>query len=124
LELGVTYNSANRQVTIVTTLHYTTNDTASTRLTILLTEDSITTAQLNGSVIDTNYIHNDVLRNVITGTEGDDITQTRKAGLVVQKVYQATLDTLWNAANINVIGFVHDYVSDKVIYQAKEVRIP
>ena len=94
LGLSATYNSSNRQLNIVTALHYTNSDTTPTRLTIMLTEDSIITAQLNGAVIDTYYVHNDVLRSMVTGTEGDNITPSPQKGLVVVKTYQTTLDTL------------------------------
>lgn len=125
VELSATYSSTNRQLNIVTALHYTSTDTTSTRLTIMLTEDSIVTAQLNGAVIDTYYVHNDVLRTVVTGIEGDAVTPSPQPGLVVLKTYQTTLDTLWNVAHMNIIAFVQNYENSNLsIYQAKEISVP
>jgi hypothetical protein len=104
-------------------MHYTQNVTEENKLTLLLTESNIMSAQLDGSVIDTFYSHKDVMRDFITDTQGDAITQTREAGRVVRKVYKKVLDAAWKPENVKVIGFVHEYQNSKLIYQAKEVDV-
>jgi len=117
------YDSTSRQLTITAELHYTTTDTTSNRLTIMLTESNIVNPQLNGSVIDTFYVHKDVLRDVITTTQGDALTAPRQAGRVVRKTYKTTLDTGWKPENMSIVAFVHEYVNTKVVYQAKEISV-
>ncbi|HWB62856.1 MAG TPA: Omp28 family outer membrane lipoprotein [Chitinophagales bacterium] len=124
--LSSTYNASTRQVTVVTELHYTQNVTEANDLTIALTEDSIVSAQLDGAVIDTFYVHNGVFRDFITtGSNGSDaINQTLEAGRVIRNVYQYTLDALWNPAHMNIIAFVHeDSQNSKNVYQAKKVKV-
>ena len=116
------FNTATSQVTIVAEVHYTQNVSQANNITIALTEDSITTAQLNGSVIDTFYVHNNVLRNLLTGTEGDNVAYnsnvTLVTGRVVRLVYQTTLNTSWKPKNMHVIAFVHEHATSQVVYQA------
>jgi hypothetical protein len=116
------YNASNNQVTVIAQVHYTANVTQPNNITIMLTEDSIITAQLNGSTIDTNYVHNNILRTILTGTTGDNVAYTPgiilNAGTVVQLVYQTTLNTLWNPKNMHVIAFVHEHATSQVVYQA------
>jgi hypothetical protein len=121
--LSKTYDSINRQLTIVVELHYTQTVTQANDLTIALTENNIVTAQLNGSVIDTNFIHNDVLRAIVTNATGTPITQTLVAGRVVRNVYQTMLDAAWNASNMNILAFVHGPASPKTVLQVKEISV-
>ena len=55
IHLAVSYNNNTRQLEAAVTLHYTSEDTLESRLTLMLLEDDIVTLQLNGSVIDSNY---------------------------------------------------------------------
>lgn len=122
--LSNTYDSTDRQLTIVAELHYTQAVSQTNYLTIALTESNIVTAQLNGSAIDTNYIHADVLRTILTNTPGGAaLTQTLQAGRVIRNVYQTTLDASWVASNINIIAFVNANPSPQTVYQVKEIPL-
>ena len=118
-----TFDSSNRQLTIVVDLHYTQAVSQANYLTIALTESNIVTAQLDGSVIDTNFIHNDVLRAIITNPTGTPITQTLQAGRVVRNVYQTVLTAPWNPANMNVVVFVNEYPTPATVLQVSEVPV-
>ena len=117
------YDSTNHELTVIAEIHYTQNVTEENKLTVLLTESSVITAQLNGSVIDTFYSHKDVTRTFITDSKGDAITQTREAGRVVRKVYKKVLDAAWKPENVKIVAFVHEYQNSKAIYQGKEVDV-
>ncbi len=123
LKLESSYDSTTHQATIVAELHYTQNVTEENKLSILFTESDIISAQLNGSAIDTFYVHKEVMRDFITDTQGDAITQTREAGRVVRKVYKKMLDAAWKPENVKVIAFVHEHLSNKLVYQVKEVEV-
>ncbi len=117
------YNAANSQETVIAEVHYTQNVTQPNNITIALTEDSVLTAQLNGpTTIDTFYVHNNVLRNILTGTTGDNVaynpTVTLDAGRVVRLVYQTTLNSIWKPQNMHVLAFVHEHATSQVVYQA------
>ncbi len=121
--LDKNYNSSNRELTITVELHYTENVAEKNKLTVLLSESNIISAQLNGSVIDTFYTHNDVQRAFVSDIRGDLIDQTREAGRVVRKVYKTTLAAKWKPENMHILAYVHEFENSKYVYQGKEVDI-
>jgi hypothetical protein len=79
---------------------------------VYLLEDSIVAAQDNGAVTDTAYIHNDVLRDILTKYTGDPIgctsTSSYTAGYVAVKQYKYPLaNTTWNRNRLHLVAFVH-----------------
>ena len=127
LTLSDIYNSTNHQVTVITQIHYTQNVSQPNNITIALTEDSVVTAQLDGANIDTFYVHNNVLRTILTGTDGDNVAYnpnvTLTAGRVIQLVYQTTLNTSWNPLNMHIIAFVHEHATSQVVYQSAKIKL-
>jgi hypothetical protein len=121
--LSKTYDSTNHLLTVVAELHYTQNISEQNKLTILLTESNIVAPQLNNSVIDTFYVHKDVMLDFITDTQGDAIAAPLTAGRVVRKVYQKVLDAAWKPENMSIVAFVHEFQNSKVIYQGKETTV-
>jgi hypothetical protein len=121
--LSSQYDTASRELTIAVELHYTQTITEQNRLTVVLIESNIVTAQLNGSVIDTFYNHKDIMRDFLTATQGDAINYTLEVGRVVRKIYKRTLDPVWKPKNMHVAAYVHQFSSLKNIYQGKEKEI-
>jgi hypothetical protein len=121
--LGSVYDSLTRELTVIVDLHYTQAVTEENKLTVLLTETNMISAQLDGSIIDTFYTHRDVMRDFITDVQGDAITQTREAGRVVRKVYKKVLDVAWKPENMHIVAYVHEYQNSKRIYQGKEIAV-
>lgn len=115
-----TYDSVSRLLKATVELRYTQNVSETNRLTIALTESDIITAQLNGSIIDTFYTHNDVLRDFLTATTGDLINSTTEQGRVIRKTYQRTLPSQWNPNNMHVAAYIHYGTNEKTILQGKE----
>lgn len=123
LVLEKTYNPANRELTIVTELHYTSDVAEKNKLTIVLSESDIESAQLNGSVIDTFYVHKDVQRAFVTAIQGDIIDAPLDAGRVVRKVYKTTLAAKWKPEHMHIVAYVHEYENRKLVYQARELKV-
>jgi hypothetical protein len=123
IKLDKSYNSTTRELTITTELHYTSTVTPKNKLTVVLSESDIESAQLNGSVIDTFYVHKDVERTFVTAIQGDLIDAPLDAGRVVVKVYKTTLAAKWKPENMHIVAYVHEYESGKLVYQAKEINI-
>lgn len=121
--LDKTYDSTNRELTVVVELHYTQTVTEENKLTLLLSESGMVTPQLDGSIIDTFYTHKDVMRQYITSSQGDQITATREAGRVIRRVYKKILDAAWDPKHMHIVAFVHEYVNSKVVYQGKEIDV-
>ncbi len=78
------------------------------RLTVYLTEDSLVSAQLNQGVNDTEYVHNNVLRAIVTEQGfpycGDEINWT--SDRTYENDYTVTLGDGWNAGNMHVVAFL------------------
>lgn len=121
--LDKSYDSTNRELTIVVELHYTSAVTEQNKVTVMLLESDIVTAQLDGTEIDTFYNHKDIMRDVISDTQGDLLTATLEQGRVIRKVYKKVLDALWKPENMFVLAYVHEFQNSKVVYQAKEIHV-
>jgi hypothetical protein len=118
------FNPITRQLSVSVLVKYIDNVTTPNNLNVAITESSIIDPQANGTAIDTYYVHNNVLRALMTPVSGDPITGTLNAGYEVTKTYTYTLPALWNAANCNIVAFVTNLTaSDIEVLQAQEVRV-
>lgn len=123
IALSATYNATNRELTMVVEVHYTQAVSEENKLTVLLAESNIVTAQLDGSIIDTFYAHKDIVREFISETQGDIITTSREPGRVVRKVYKKVLDAAWKEDEMYLVAYLHEFQNSKIIYQGKEIKI-
>ncbi len=74
------------------------------RLTVYLTEDKVIGKQnTGGSIAKPRFIHNHVLRKIVTGTLGDAL-QTN--GNSYENDYEIELDDAWKSKNMHIIAFV------------------
>lgn len=121
--LSKSYDSTNRELTVVVELHYTAAVSEQNKVTVMLTESDIVTPQLDGTEIDTFYNHKDVMRDIISDTQGDLLTATLEPGRVIRKVYKKVLDALWKPENMFILAYVHEFQNSKVVYQAKEIEV-
>lgn len=123
IDLQRLYDSVSRELTVIATVVYTQPVTQDNRLTIALTESKIVTAQLDGTVHDTFYTHNDVLRDFITGTQGDVLDADLVAGRTFKRIYKRTLEPKWKAENMHIAAYVHEHINAKQIYQGREIDV-
>lgn len=88
----VTLNHATRTANITVEVYYTANSSQSTNyLTIMMLQDSILGSQSGSSynpsqMLNGQYVHQHVLRDVVTSTWGDEISPTT-AGTLITKDY-------------------------------------
>lgn len=76
-----------------------------TTLTILLTEDNLKALQMDGGQMDKSYIHNNVLRAVVTKeTAGDAINWIDETNY--SNTFNITLNADWIPQNMNVIAYI------------------
>jgi len=73
-------------------------------LTVYALEDGIVAAQKNGSSTDEEYVHNHVVRKVLTAINGDAINWT--AGNTYANSYELTLEEGWVAEKMSVLAFI------------------
>ena len=123
IDLKTSYNSTSRELTMVVEIHYTQAVSEENKVTVLLAESDIVTAQLDGSVIDTFYTHKDIVREFISETQGDIISATLEPGRVVRKVYKKVLDAGWKEDDMYLVAYLHEFQNSKIIYHGKEIKI-
>ncbi len=93
-------------------------------LTVILVEDSIVYPQqvIGDSLVDNNYIHNNVVRKVISSVTGDELNGGNlwEAGNVIGKRYSFEIDSAYNFRNCRVVAFVH--INDKELFRGEVLQ--
>lgn len=102
-----TYDSATRKLTVEVELFYTSDAPAPVnRLNVVLLENHVIGVQsdyANGNHTDYHHMH--MLRWMLTGQWGEEITTTTK-GSLVKRVFTYTVPPAFNAQNCDVAAFV------------------
>jgi hypothetical protein len=87
-------------------------------------EDVQESKDANGNTIYVeNYVHNHILRSVVTGYYGDLLNASYEPGRVFYKKYRIKRDAKWNAQNLDVVAFVHLNTIKKNVLHSKEVKV-
>ncbi|MDR2839666.1 MAG: Omp28-related outer membrane protein, partial [Paludibacter sp.] len=125
IDAAVNYNSSNKTYTISATTSKIQGMPllSDTRLTVYLTEDGLIGRQvLSTGQYDNNYVHNHVIRRVVSSVWGDVVTFETDGTFTKQ--YTGTLPATWNASKVKVIAFVSNYnssVNKRYVYNTKSV---
>lgn len=100
-----TLNWETRELSITVQLYYTANETNSTnKLNVAIIQDNVLGSQTGGStwnpsqMVGNQYRHMHMLRHLITGQWGDDITTTTQ-GSFVEKTYTYTIPASLGSPN-------------------------
>ncbi len=95
------------------------------RLSVVITQDSIVDVQLDGPTRIPDYIHRHVLRDVVSATNGDLISEPLTGGApTISKTYSVTLPANYVAKHCSVVAFVHHGTStDREVFQAVEAEV-
>ncbi len=99
------YDSETRELTVDVEVYYVENlpfGTTSNFINIAITESNIIAYQAGGG---SSYNHRRVLRHLVTGQWGDEISEVQ-SGSLVTKTYTYTLSEDWNAANCDLVVFL------------------
>ncbi len=117
IELEVTRNERELSIDVTVEAIYDVDDDVSLQLWLI--EDGIIAAQLTPSGINTEYVHNHVLRDAINGTWGDPIGSI-SAGSAVDCSYSYTIAEDYEPENCKVVAFVFETESRGNVLQAAE----
>ena len=118
-----TYNADTRMLTTTVELYYTADAAASSNyINIALIQDSIYGPQTNGNA-GNNYLHMHVLRHLLTGQWGDEVTTTTQ-GTLVTRTYTYEIPEDYNdvpaiVENMRVVAFIAE--SHQEVYTATQV---
>jgi len=105
------YNESTRELTVDVELYYVEEApfmVESNFINLVLTENLVYGYQANGS---SNYEHNHILRHMITGQWGDEVTSL-EAGTLVERTYTYNVPEEWNAENCDITAFVAEEHSE------------
>jgi len=95
-------------------------------LTVCILEDSIIGWQKNndtlvGPVPDIeNYVFNDMLRTVLNGTYGEQLTNAVDTLQTYSKTYLYTINDSWNPDNLSLVAFVFNSETNEIIQVEKQ----
>lgn len=109
---------ADGKVDIGVNLVFAQSCTSPLTLTLALTEDSVAYRQIDGSDIVDDYVHNHMLRDVITDTWGADIDCTGATGEARRATVGYTLPEGVVEGNCHIVAFVSDKQSRQVLNSA------
>ncbi len=89
-------------------------------LTVCMTEDGITDAQLTPAGKKLDYVHRHVLRRILTNASGTTLPKLN-AGASSEQTFDTTLPDTWVASRCHFVAFVHRAeANDKTVLQATE----
>jgi hypothetical protein len=127
------FDRQTRELTTEVELYYTANGSANNKLTVMLTQDNILGPQTGGTqfypenFIGNDYVHNHVLRDVITpgGAWGETISETSQGNYTYKKYVTLLPESIKNIPllfyNLNVVAFVSESDNNNILtgYEAK-----
>lgn len=127
LEVSITktYNPETRKLDITVGALPLVDLDGEFKVTIMLTESEIEDAQDDQNTIIEEYVHNHVLRKIITNFDGDQFANTLEKNKPVAKTYVYTVPEddsgLWNEDHIEVVAFIANTEgeSEEVLQAAK-----
>jgi hypothetical protein len=128
LNIDLKAKNAGDSIEIEVELTYTQSAPDSNYLTIAILESEMEDVQESkdgsGNVIYVeDYMHNHVLRTVVTGYFGDLLKGTYEPGRVFYKKFRVKKDPKWNAAHLDALAIVHLNTSKKDVIHSKEVKV-
>lgn len=115
-----TFDQAANKVTIEVEMYYTGNAGENNKLNVAILENGVVGYQTGGEDPN-NYVHNHILRDLVTGQWGETITETT-SGSYVKKTYEYTFPDGIIAANCDVVAFVTQN-DNRYIYTGHEQSV-
>jgi len=97
-----TWNAITRELIVNVELYYTTTETQNNKLNVAFLESGVIGYQSGGG---NNYVHNHILRNLLTGQWGEVISTTTQ-GTLVTRTYSYIVPTTYNIDNCDITIFV------------------
>ena len=125
IQLSSIYNAVDTTTLLTFKAHFTQAITDPLKFTIMLNETDIVTAQLMPTNdVDTNYVHEHVMREVVTDNEGNSIgTAAITPGRVFIKQYRVKLNGEWDLDKVSIVAFIHKTGSSYDILQGAEIKL-
>jgi hypothetical protein len=119
-----TYTAGTRKLDCLLETEFLETMDGTYNICAFITESSIISPQQTEQNVDTNYVHNHVLRTSMNGTWGDAVGEDGQAVAETKLTnsYSYTLHSGWNADNCTVVAFVYNTATNEVV-QTEEKEI-
>ena len=99
------WNAVTRELAVHVELYYTSTETQNNKLNVAFLESSIIGLQSTLAGYDSNYVHDHMLRHLLTGQWGDTISTTTQ-GTLISRNYTYTVPVGFNIDNSDIVVFV------------------
>ncbi len=110
------FNSATKMLTVSGDLYFTSEETVTNNINIMLLQDHIFSKQSGGTPDPNNYEQNNVLRQSLTGTWGEAITSATTAGAKVKLTnHEVLVPDFYNGTDLATGGGMAKIADMKVI---------
>ena len=90
---SASYNASNRELTVKVDLYYTSEETVTNNINVAFLQSGMVANQSGGGG---SYVHKHVLRDLITGQWGDEVTEATTEGARISKTYTYTVPEDYN----------------------------
>ncbi|MCH8904272.1 MAG: Omp28-related outer membrane protein [Bacteroidetes bacterium] len=119
VNMYLTSSVVNNNLTVRVELHYIKDITEDNYISVMILEDGIIDPQLGFGGVDTFYVHNNVLRDMLTPFNGFKIQHSQVAGrIIIQEFFLGNIPAEWSQANCRIIAFVNQFTNDFEVLQA------
>lgn len=117
--LATIYDETTRDLTVTVIIKYTSDVSTANHLSVAICENNIIDFQINEEGEIPDYVHNHVLRKMLTLATGTALSESNLTGRVYIKQFAITLPEEWVKENLDVIAYVHNFETDnKEVLQA------
>ena len=123
LYLESDFDEATSEMLLTVTIKFTTDVPGDTRLSIAITENDIVDAQETPAGVDSFYVHQHTLRDMITPPTGIPIDVSTPAGRVIIKQLRYSIPEHWDADHCEVVAFVHKNDGSKTVLQTAKAYV-
>ncbi|MCS6916870.1 MAG: Omp28-related outer membrane protein [Chitinophagales bacterium] len=118
------FDEASRKLKVDVGVRFLRSVEEALHLTVMLVEDSIVAAQLDGVTLITDYVHHDVLRDILTPFSGTPVTGNRQAGTSwYWSVADYVLPPDWNARHCRVVVLVARSGGSYEVLQSHQIKL-
>ena len=119
LYLEATYDDASAKALVKVTIKYTSDVTSVNHLSVMILENGIVDLQSTNDGIDAGYVHDHVLRDMLTPATGVLLNDELTAGRVFVKEFSISVPDTWDPDKLDIVAFVHNFSdTDKEVLQA------
>ncbi|MBK8845717.1 MAG: Omp28 family outer membrane lipoprotein [Bacteroidetes bacterium] len=115
INIANAYNDVTRVISTTITTKALTALTGTFKLATFYLEDSLIKPQLNGSVLDPNYVHMHALRGAFAGTYGETVFNNAAANDSIIKPYSLTIKADAVSKNCIVVAYLYDDTTKEIV---------